>query len=109
MRKFLLVLLLPTLIFASMKLECGVFAGAWESVTKQKIEPPAECFAETKSMAAFSKNLDRAWILDSDKYIFCEFSAPNMNYSCIVNSADTTSIVPSYIVNTYYNLKKFLH
>lgn len=109
MPKILVLLFLPTLLFASMQLECKVFNGAWKAITRGAEPTPEECYAEKESMAAFSKKLDEIWVLDSDKYYHCQFNAPGMDYTCVVNGVDTASIVPSHIVNTYYNLKKFLH
>lgn len=108
MPKILVLLLLPTLLFASMQLECKVFNGAWKAITRGAEPHPDECFAEKESMAAFTKKLDEVWVLDSEKYYHCSFDAPNMDYKCVVDGVDTASIVPSHIVNTYYKLNKFL-
>jgi len=105
MRKILFLLFLPTLLFASMRLECKVFNGAWKAITRGSVSYPDECYAEKESMAAFSSKLDQVWVLDAEKYYYCEFNAPYMNYICVVNGSDSTSIVPNHIINTYYSLK----
>ena len=109
MRKILLFLFLPTLIFASMELECKVFNGAWVAIANGKSPTPDECYAEKASMAGFTKTLDQAWVLDSDKYYHCVFRTPQKDYRCAVNGKDTVSITAGQIVNTYVTIKKFLH
>lgn len=109
MKKIALILiLLPILALASIQLECKVFSGVWVSITKDAPIEPYECYGEKNSMAAFSKNLDEAWVLDTEKFYHCTFQAPKNNYQCVVANKDTVEIQPSHIVNTYFNLKKFL-
>lgn len=108
MRNIIILLFLPTALLASMQIECKVFGGAWKEITKQAVPHPYECYAEQGSMAAFSRKLDEVWILDANKSYHCVFNPSGMDYTCAIDGKDTVSVLPSRIVNGYYQLKKFL-